>query len=225
MRTLKKTLALVLVLAMALSFGVIGANAAFTDVAADNEYTEAIEVLTGIGVINGMTATTFAPNGTLTREQAAKIISYMLLGASNAQLISNATSQVFSDVAATRWSAGYIEYCANIGIIAGVGDGKFDPEGALTTAAFTKMLLCALGYKADVEKFTGDSWAINVASLAVSAGVYDSGIAISATTTITRAEACQLAFLALQARLVEYVGGTEITGGASPSPRAQPANM
>lgn len=212
MRTLKKTLALVLVIAMCLSIGVIGANAAFTDTAT-NDYNEAIQVMNGIGVINGMTATTFAPDGTLTREQAAKIIAYMLLGPTNAKLISNATTSKFSDVATTRWSAGYIEYCANLGIINGVGDGKFAPEGTLTTAAFTKLLLCALGYKADVEGFTGASWAINVAALAVTAGVYDEDIAISATANITRAQACQLALLTLQADMVKYSGGSTMTVG------------
>ena len=210
MRTLKKTLALVLVVAMMLSFGAIGANAAFTDTK-DSKYTEAIEVMTGIGVINGMTDTTFAPTATLTREQAAKIITYMLLGPTNAQLISKATTQKFSDVAADRWSAGYIEYCANVGIILGTGNGKFDPEGKLTTAAFTKMLLCALGYKSDVEGFAGDSWAINVAAMAVTAGVSDKTITISATTEITREQACQLAFLALKAVKVQYTGGSSMT--------------
>ena len=136
MRTLKKTLALVLVVAMMLSFGVIGANAAFTDTSKVNEnYAEAVDVLTGIKVIDGVKSGdtyAFQPTGTLTREQAAKIIAYMLLGPTNAQLISKATTQKFSDVAADRWSAGYIEYCANVGIILGTGDGKFDPEGKLT---------------------------------------------------------------------------------------------
>jgi hypothetical protein len=196
---------------MALSLVVIGANAAFTDVTADTDYSEAINVLTGIGVINGMTSTTFAPDGSLTREQAAKIICYMMLGPTNAELVSSATTAKFDDVAADRWSAGYIEYCANLGIINGVGDNKFAPEATLTTAAFTKMLLCALGYKADVEGFTGASWAINVASTAVTAGVYDSDIAISASTNITRGQACQLAFLTLQATTVQYVGGSTMT--------------
>jgi predicted ribosomally synthesized peptide with SipW-like signal peptide len=79
MRTLKKTLAFVLVLAMVVSLGAMGASAAFTDTD-DSDYPVAIDVMSGIGVINGMTATTFDPAGSLTREQAAKIIAYMLLG-------------------------------------------------------------------------------------------------------------------------------------------------
>ncbi|MEG1633791.1 MAG: S-layer homology domain-containing protein, partial [Oscillospiraceae bacterium] len=187
------------------------ASAAFTDVKADTKYAEAIGVLSGIGVIDGMTKDTFAPDGTLTREQAAKMVAYLMLGPTNAKLIGSATSQKFSDVAANRWSAGYIEYCANLGIISGVGDKKFNPEGKLTTAAFTKMLLCAVGYKAEAEGMIGESWAINVASLAVTSGIVDKGIALSAATVITRGEACQLAFKALTAKTVQYKGGTSMT--------------
>lgn len=212
-KNLRKILAVVLVVVMALSIGAIGASATFTDASA-TKYGAAVDVLSGIGVINGMPNGTFDPTGSLTREQGAKIIAYMLLGPTNAAMIANATSQKFSDVAPDRWSAGYIEYCANLGIINGVGDGSFNPTGTLTTAAFTKMLLGALGYKADVEGLTGPSWAINTASLAVSAGVYDSGIAISGNTC-TREQAAQLAYQALQATEVQYTGGSTITIGGS----------
>ena len=42
----------------------------------------------------------------------------------------------------------------------GVGDGKFDPDGKLTSAAFAKMLLVAVG--ADATAFTGAEWLKNV---------------------------------------------------------------
>ena len=196
MRTLKKTLALVLVVAMVLSFGVIGASADFTDTKG-NAYQEEIEVLSAIGVINGMTNTTFEPDGSLTRAQAAKIIAFLKLGATNAQLISSASAQRFDDVPTSHWAAGYIEYCANLGVINGVGDNKFDPEAKLTSAAFTKMLLVAVGYDADENNFVGTGWAINVASKAVDAKIFDDGIAISDVKIITRAEAARLSYLAL----------------------------
>ena len=223
MKTLKKSLALVLVFALVVSFGVIGASAAsFTDTA-DNDYEEAIDVMTAIGVINGMTADTFEPDGSLTREQAAKVIAYMLLGSKNAAALTGATSQTFTDVAADRWSAGYIEYCVNLGIINGYGDGNFGPADVLTGCAFAKLLLCALGYDATIEQYTGASWAINVAADAYDAGIKDDDILISSTVAITRAEACQLAYLTLQADMVKYankgttiiVDGIEINTGAS----------
>ena len=195
MRTLKKTLALVLVVALVLSFSAIGANA-FTDSSKiTKSYAEAVDVLTGIKVIDGLDDGSFNPAGTLTRAQAAKIIAFVKLGPTNAKLVSGATAQKFSDVPTSHWAAGYIEYCANLKIVEGVDDKNFDPEGKLTTAAFTKMLLVAVGM--DGAKFSGDSWALNVATAALTAGIYDETIGVSATAEISREQACQLAFLAL----------------------------
>lgn len=214
-KNLRKVLALVLVLVTVFALGTIGASAAFTDTSS-TKYSEAISVLSGIGVLNGTTSTTFDPTGSLTREAAAKIITYLQLGPTKAALITAATGSMFKDVAADRWSAGYIEYCANQNIITGDGTGNFNPTGTLTTAAFTKMLLCALGYKADQEGLTGAAWANNTATLAVNAGVYDSSITISGTTVCTREQAAQLALKTLKAICVEYTGGTTITiGGTS----------
>lgn len=210
-KNLRKLLTVVLVVVLALSFGAIGASAAnFTDTASSN-YKEAVDVMSNIGVINGMTATTFDPTGSLTREQAAKIVCYMLLGPTNAALISSASSQTFSDVTTSRWSSGYIDYCASQGIIVGNGDGTFNPTGTLTTAAFTKMLLVAAGYNASSEGYVGANWAVNVASDALEAGIYDSNIIISATATCTREQAAQLAFKTLAATLVQYSGGSSVT--------------
>ena len=81
MRTLKKTLSLVLVVAMVLGLCVVGASAYnkvedFTDDVSKigDAYYEAVGVLTGIQVIDGMTETTFEPTGTLTGFQWAKML-------------------------------------------------------------------------------------------------------------------------------------------------------
>lgn len=214
MRTLKKTLALVLVIAMVASFGVISASADFEDVAPTDDYAEAIDVLNTLGVIDGVTDTTYNPEGTLTREQAATIIARLKLGG-NSAIVAAADSAPFEDVPADRWSAGYVAYCANLGIIEGVGDNKFNPEGLLTSAAFTKMLLCALGYSAESEGLNGGNWAINTASLAQSIGLYDNAIGVSSVAPISRAEAAQLGLLALCTKTVKYVGGTSINVGGT----------
>ena len=75
----------------------------------------------------------------------------MLLGDDAENLTTNST--VFSDVAADRWSAGYIGYCAQQNILAGTGNGTFNPEGELTGLAFAKMLLVALGYDPAIEQY------------------------------------------------------------------------
>ena len=147
------------------------ANAADVSDDADIDYSEAVAVMSTIGVIDGVGNNSFDPDGTLTREQAAKLIAYMLLGENSEKLGVEGTS--FNNVAATRWSAPTIEYCASSGIIDGAGDGNFCPAGKLTGYAFAKMLLTAIGYKSDREGFTGNSWSINVATIGMEVGLHD----------------------------------------------------
>ena len=57
------------------------------------------------------------------------------------------------------------------GIISGYADGTFKPANSLTGYAFMKMLLGALGYKAEQEGYTGANWSIQVAKRALNVGL------------------------------------------------------
>ena len=219
MRNLKKILALALALVMAMSLMTVANAAADFDDYDEINYKEAVDVMTAVGVIDGMDGTNFAPDGTLTREQAAKLVTYMLVGQSQADRLMT-TIAPYTDVAAGRWSAGAIAYCTNAGIISGNGDGTFDPTGELTGLAFAKVLLVALGYNAETEKLIGDSWAINAATLAASTGLLDGLDDITLSAPLTREQAAQMAFNAMKTPLVEYdskttvdVNGSTITIG------------
>ena len=116
----------------------------------------------------------------------------------------------FDDVPATHWAAKYIAYCQDAGYIAGVGGNKFNPTGELTGYAFGKMMLCVLGYDAQNEGFTGDNWQIHVATAMESAGINDE-VEKAGSIGLTREEAAQFCYNALQANMVWYDGGTEMT--------------
>ena len=215
---MKKLLALVLALVMTMSLVTIS-NAAFKD--ADKiDYDEAVEVMNAIGVLVGDEKGNFNAKENLTREQAAKIISYLLLGNKTAEALVGAAK--FTDVAATRWSAGFVDYCASTGVVAGNGDGTFAPAGQLTGFQFAKMLLVALGYDANIEGFTGTDWQINVSKVANQVGLFN-GLSISGTAVLTREQAAQMCLNTLKAPLVEYtnkggnitINGTVIGIGAS----------
>ena len=215
---MKKLLALVLALVMSMSLVTIS-NAAFKD--ADKiDYKEAVDVMNAVGVFVGDEKGNFNAKENLTREQAAKIIAYLELGSKAADaLVGGAT---FTDVASTRWSAGFVGYCAQAGVVNGVGNGNFDPAGQLTALQFGKMLLVELGYDAKAAGMVGADWAINTSKLMAKAKLMDK-IDGSVNQVLTREKAAQMTLNALKAPTVEYstkgssiiVNGAEINLGAS----------
>ena len=201
MRTLKKSLALVLALVMVLGLGVVGASADnklddYNDLAKlDAQYVEAAGVLTGLGIVAGIDSVTLDPDGYYTREQAAKIITYLLLGETKAEALS-CTEAPFDDVAADHWSAKYIAYCAERGIIDGVGGNKFDPYSKLTGYQWAKMLLSAVGFGKNGE-FTGDSWSLGTATYAAITDLFEGDETGGDHVALRREQAMLYAFNAL----------------------------
>ena len=203
MRNLKKILALVLALMMVLSV-MVTASASFDD-AESITYTEAVDVMVAAGVLNGMGDGTFAPTGTLTRAQAAKLIAYVKLG-EDIDLITK-TETSFSDVDATHWASGYVAFCAGRGYVVGNGDGTYAPDAPVTGYQFAKMLLLALGVtdtlaETDIagnpiNQYTGSDYAIKVA-LGMKGTPLRTGLEeLSLNDELTREEAAQMAFNAL----------------------------
>ena len=215
---MKKLLALVLALVMSMSLVTIS-NAAFKD--ADKiDYKEAVDVMNAVGVFVGDEKGNFNAKENLTREQAAKIIAYLELGSKAADALAGGAT--FTDVASTRWSAGFVGYCAQAGVVNGVGNSKFDPAGQLTALQFGKMLLVELGYDAKAAGMVGTDWAINTSKLMAKAKLMDK-IDGSVNQVLTREKAAQMTLNALKAPTVEYstkgssiiVNGAEINLGAS----------
>ena len=215
---MKKLLALVLAMVMTLGLATVSSSAAYSD-AADVSLNEAVDVMSAVGVFQGADGK-FSPKANLNREQAAKLIAYLDLGEDTAEALP--AVKVFSDVPVTSWSAKYIAYCADAGYIAGDGTGKFNPAGELNGYAFGKMVLCVLGYDADIEGFVGNNWSIAVAKLMESNDIAD-GVSGAASATLTREQAAQYCLNALKADMVEYdtkgtsidINGAKIATGAS----------
>ena len=215
---MKKLLALVLALVMSMSLVTIS-NAAFKD--ADKiDYKEAVDVMNAVGVFVGDEKGNFNAKENLTREQAAKIIAYLELGSKAADALAGGAT--FTDVASTRWSAGFVGYCAQAGVVNGVGNSKFDPAGQLTALQFGKMLLVELGYDAKAAGMVGTDWAINTSKLMAKAKLMDK-IDGSVNQVLTREKAAQMTLNAIKAPMVTYetkgssisVNGAEINFGAS----------
>ena len=210
---MKKFLSLVLALVMTMSLVTVSAGAKdFTD-SSKIQYAEAVDVMSAAKVIDGYTDGTFNPTATLTRGAAAKIICNLILGPTTASALV-ADAAPYSDVPTNHTFAGYIAYCQKTGIISGYADGTFKPANSLTGYAFMKMLLGALGYKAEQEGYTGANWSIQVAKRAMNIGLKDDLVGdFNGVKAVTREEACLYAFNTLKATMVEYDKNSTVTVG------------
>ncbi len=101
--------------------------------------TEDAEVLKAysLGLVNGMGDGTFAPDATLTREQAATMLGRAYELASQGVLFGGAFlpqgQEQFSDQAMiSDYAKNYIGFFVGQGIVDGMGDGTFAPKGTMT---------------------------------------------------------------------------------------------
>lgn len=171
----------------------------FTDSASiGSPYREAVEQMSARGVLNGFPDGTFQPEKTLTREQGAKIVTYMVLGDQVDAL--RCDKAPFDDVAADRWSSPCIAWCVEREILLGYGDGRYGPEDKLTGDQFAKILLCALGLARDGNYVgLGSAWYSAVREDGVAVKLYDGDTGMITDQPITREQAALLAWNAVKA--------------------------
>ena len=218
MRTLKKVLALTVVLATVFS---LTAFAAFTDADQINESCQDdINLMNALNVMVGDAEGTFRPNGTISRAEAAKMVYVVRNGGVDDKASGWTGMKVFNDVPAGAWYEGYVNYCASLGIIAGVGGNRFNPDGAVTGVELAKMLLVVAGYKPDVQGYTGANWSLNVINDAQQAYMFE-GYALAFSASAPRQWAAKLfsnAILKTQTAVYfngELVNGLSAFGSAS----------
>ena len=209
MRNLKRALSLALAAIMLLGMMVVGAGAVNLDEFSDKEdivNKDAVSLLTTLGIINGKEdGSFFDPNGNVTRAEMAKMISVILnKGADNNDLYTGAASSL-TDVKG-HWAEGHINYCSSLGIIAGRGDGTFDPGATVTASEAAKMLLVAVGYNAEIERFVGGDWAVNVNAKASALGIFN-GFTKNVTAPLNRDDAALLIYNALDVERIQQYSG------------------
>ncbi len=94
-------------------------DAGFTDVPADADYTDAVAWCYEKGLMNGVSDTSFDPEGTLTRAMVATV----LYRAEGEPAVTGAPA--FTDVRADRWYSDAIVWANAQGIVQGYGNGLF----------------------------------------------------------------------------------------------------
>ena len=199
MKNLKRALSFAVAAIMLVGLMAVGTSA-FTD-DADIENTEAVNIMNQLGIILGKPDGSFDPTATVSRAEMAKMICVALNGGKDPKLESEGT--LYPDTKG-NWAAGYIDYCTNLGIVAGSTDGNFYPSNPVTGTEAAKMILIALGYDAKNEKFVNDAnWSLNINIRANQKDLYNE-LAILPGAPLSRDNAAQMIFNGMDAEMVEY---------------------
>ena len=204
MRNLKRALSLLLAAAMLIGMMVVGASAvSYSDFSDKDEIVnrDAVSMLTTLGIIEGKPDGSYAPNENVDRAQMAKMISVIMnQGADNSALYVNTPTNL-TDVD-SNWANGHIKYCYTNGIIAGRGNGTFDPDADVTAVEAAKMLLVAAGYDPAIEGLEGSDWALNTNALAARLGIFRN-FTKDVTQPLNRDDAALLIYNALDVEMIQ----------------------
>lgn len=206
-KNLKKVISAVLALTLAMSsFVAMTTSAAtFADVADTASYAEAVNALAALGAIAGTGDGTFKPDDNITRAEAATMVVAALNLSADAQ--NAGTTSKFTDVnTQAKWAVGYVNVGVAQNYISGTSATTFNPLDNVTYAQMLTMLTRILGY-GDFAVSRGGYPDGYVTSASI-AGIVK-GVAAGTEEPITRAQAAQLIWNAVQAPMLDI---TTFTG-------------
>jgi hypothetical protein len=167
----------------------------FNDIADYPLARKSIEVMASKGIINGTSVTTFSPAAAITRAD------FMVLLVKTLGLSANVDSN-FSDISTTSYYAEAVGIAKKLGVTAGVGNNRFDPNSKITRQDMMALIYRAMviadknmtaGTSADLQKFTDKSniasYAVqSIATLVKNGIVLGNGVNIKPDATSTRAD-------------------------------------
>lgn len=178
----------------------------FDDISGINAHKNqnAIEALASRNIINGKTDNLFEPDATMTRAEFATII-VQGLG------LNTVANDKFIDVSASSWYAPYVGTANNYGIVSGMSDTEFNPEGTITKQQAAAMVaraakLCGVdtdmdnGEIRDVlaqfgDYVKSDDWARQSLAFCYKQNILDqSELEIKPDALVSRCEIAQMIF-------------------------------
>ena len=178
----------------------------FDDITGANAHANqpAIEALAARGIIDGMGDGLFHPEESMTRAQFAAIV-VRALG------LTPAANDAFTDVSSTAWYAPYVGTASTYGLINGVGEGRFNPDGTITKQEAAVMVaraakLCGMDTELDTaavrdvlaqftDYVTTSEWAREGLAFCYQEGILDdSAMEIQGKTEILRCEIAQMLY-------------------------------
>ncbi|WP_297213126.1 S-layer homology domain-containing protein, partial [uncultured Flavonifractor sp.] len=147
----------------------------FTDVAAEDWYYEAVSYVYSQKLMDGVSASQFAPEMSLTRAMLTTVL-WRMEGAPAGG------GTVFLDVAEEAWYAQAVSWAAEHGLVEGYGGGRFGPEDPITREQLAVLLYRYAHGQGDTGEAAGtldnysdggqvSPWALEGMTWAVNAGL------------------------------------------------------
>lgn len=182
----------------------------FTDVVAGTWYYGAAAYAYNNGLFAGTTATTFAPDMTMTRAMLVSVL-WRLAGEPAPK-----GANTFDDVPDGAWYTDAVTWAAENGVVAGIGNGRFDPSGAVTreqTAVILFNYAQSKGYdvsaRADLSAFPDagsvSGWAEEALSWANAAGLINGTVRDGQTILDPQGSASRAQVAMILMNYVEHV--------------------
>ena len=132
----------------------------------------------------------FSPDRVVTRAEMAVILTRILYG-NNLNVDQFKGMNTFTDV--PDWAAGFVNLCASLDIVAGRGNGIFDPNATVTTAEAALMMARTLGYFKNDAEF-GSDWALAAMKRATQIGIIGGDMVLQANEGLVRDDVAQMTF-------------------------------
>ena len=115
--------------------------ATFTDVAQGRYYADAVAWAEDLGIVKGITATAFQPEGTVTRQQAATFLYRYVTNYLKQEPGQGADLKTFADGGKVQnYAKTAMSWAVAEGFFEGYGDGTLRPRASLTRAQMAKLL-------------------------------------------------------------------------------------
>lgn len=183
-----------------------------------------IEIISGLGLMNGYDDGTFLPDNTMSRAEFAQVIANIYESGDDAEAawkeqffkdeneetslvtkFSEGEKEIFSDVPSSHWAFNVINTVYGLGLMTGVSETEFDPESTITVDQAYKVMICLLGYrpKAIVKGGYPAGYRRTAVELGLSSG-------IKSTDKITRGDVARMLYNALDEEILQItsIGNT-----------------
>lgn len=188
-------------------YAVVTMDKSFDDISKHWAKTD-IELLANKLIVNGVSASKFAPENNVTRAEFATMLVHAL------GLTSDAASAAFKDVKASNWFAGTVGAAVKAKLVTGYTDGSFKPNDPITREQMAVMVAKAIGAAGKTVPASGDalakftdkasisSWAQTSVSQAVEAKIISG---MTDKTFVPSSDATRAQAAVMLKRLLQYV--------------------